>query len=173
MNTDNINTGTNTNTPPNSKPTTQSTNPIVKWMRNIGCSILLLLILCGGGYFYWKYYSVFGEGVKSGTLNFVVLKGDIFKTYEGKLIMEGVVSSGAGQIESNHFTFSIEDKELAQKLMRMSGQKVELQYKEYHGKLPWRGHSVFVVDSILSNEVVTQDTQPVEQVIIDAAATSI
>lgn len=127
-------------------------NPIVKWFRNIGCGLLLIVILACGGYVYWKYYSVFGEGVKSGTLNYVVLKGDVFKTYEGKLIMEGVVSAGQGQIESNHFTFSIEDEDLAQRLMRMSGEKVELNYKEYHGKLPWRGHSVYVVDSILSHE---------------------
>lgn len=169
MSTENI----NTNTTPDNTPTKRSTNPIVKWMRNIGCSILLLILLGSSGYVYWKYYSVFGEGVKSGVLNYVVLKGDIFKTYEGKLIMEGVVSSGQGQIESNHFTFSIEDKELAQRLMRMSGQKVELQYKEYHGKLPWRGHSVFVVDSILSNEEIQESIQPVEQTIIEATATSI
>lgn len=172
MNNDNINT-----TPPttDNKPTPQRTNPIAKWFRNIGCGILLLLVLGGGGYFYWKYYSVFGEGVKSGVLNFVVLKGDIFKTYEGKLIMEGVVSSGQGQIESNHFTFSIEDKELAKKLMRMGGQKVELQYKEYHGTLPWRGHSVFVVDSILSNTAIPQDapSQPVEKEVVEAVSTSI
>lgn len=163
----------NTNTTPDCTPAKKSTNPIVKWMRNIGCSILLLILLGSSGYVYWKYYSVFGEGVKSGVLNYVVLKGDLFKTYEGKLILEGVVSSGQGQIESNHFTFSIEDKELAQKLMRMSGQKVELQYKEYHGKLPWRGHSVFVVDSILSNEEIQESVQPVEQTIIEATATSI
>ena len=169
MSTENI----NTNTTPDNTPAKRSTNPIVKWMRNIGCSILLLILLGSSGYVYWKYYSVFGEGVKSGVLNYVVLKGDIFKTYEGKLIMEGVVSSGQGQIESNHFTFSIEDKELAQRLMRMSGQKVELQYKEYHGKLPWRGHSVFVVDSILSNEEIQESVQPVEQTIIEATATSI
>ena len=66
--------------------------------------------------------------------------------------MEGVASAGQGKIESNNFTFSIENKELAQKLMRMGGERVELQYKEYHGKLPWRGHSVYVVDSILSHE---------------------
>ena len=168
MSTENI----NTNTTPDSTPAKKSTNPIVKWMRNIGCSILLLILLGSSGYVYWKYYSVFGEGVKSGVLNYVVLKGDLFKTYEGKLIMEGVVSSGQGQIESNHFTFSIEDKELAQKLMRMSGQKVELQYKEYHGKLPWRGHSVFVVDSILSNEEIQENIQPVEQAIIETTATA-
>ncbi|MBR5003423.1 MAG: hypothetical protein IKY13_07945 [Bacteroidaceae bacterium] len=153
----------NNNTTPESKPTKTGINPIVKSLRNIGCGLLLLLILGGGGYFYWKYYSVFGEGVKSGVLNFVVLKGDIFKTYEGKLIMEGVVSSGQGQIESNHFTFTVENEELAKKLMRMSGEKVELQYKEYHGTLPWRGHSVFVVDSILSNEQVKKAPKPTEK----------
>ena len=153
----------NNNTTPESKPTKTGINPIVKLLRNIGCGLLLLLILGGGGYFYWKYYSVFGEGVKSGVLNFVVLKGDIFKTYEGKLIMEGVVSSGQGQIESNHFTFTVENEELAKKLMRMSGEKVELQYKEYHGTLPWRGHSVFVVDSILSDEQVKKAPKPTEK----------
>ncbi|MBR6758410.1 MAG: hypothetical protein IKM35_08060 [Bacteroidaceae bacterium] len=151
----------------------KKSHPIVKWFRNIGCVILLLLFLALGIFVYWKYYSVFGEGVKSGTLNYVVLKGDIFKTYEGKLIMEGVVSSGQGQIESNHFTFSIEDKELAERLMRMSGERVELQYKEYHGTLPWRGHSVYVVDSILSNEGVQEPVQSTEQTIIEAVSTSI
>lgn len=151
----------------------KKSHPIVKWFRNLGCVILLLLFLALGIFVYWKYYSVFGEGVKSGTLNYVVLKGDIFKTYEGKLIMEGVVSSGQGQIESNHFTFSIEDKELAERLMRMSGERVELQYKEYHGTLPWRGHSVYVVDSILSNEGVQEPVQSTEQTIIEAVSTSI
>lgn len=169
MSTENI----NTNTTPDNTPTKRSTNPIVKWMRNIGCSILLLILLGSSGYVYWKYYSVFGEGVKSGVLNYVVLKGDIFKTYEGKLIMEGVVSSGQGQIESNHFTFSIEDKELAQRLMRMSGQKVELQYKEYHGKLPWRGHSVYVVDSILSNQELPEPTKSVEETAVEVIQTQI
>ena len=157
------------NTP--KQPTQMS--PFTKAMRNIGCGLLLFIILITGGYFYWKYYSVFGEGVKSGTLNYVVLKGDIFKTYEGKLIMEGVVSSGQGQIESNHFTFSIENKELAQKLMRMSGKRVELQYKEYHGKLPWRGHSVYVVDSILSNDTPQATQKTAEQAVIEAVSTSI
>lgn len=151
----------------------KKTNPIVKWFRNVGCGVMLLVILAAGGYVHWKYYSVFGEGVKSGTLNYVVLKGDIFKTYEGKLIMEGVVSSGQGQIESNHFTFSIEDEDLAQKLMRMSGEKVELKYKEYHGKLPWRGHSVYVVDSILSHEEDNDSGKSTEETIVEVVSTSI
>ena len=38
---------------------------------------------------FFKFYFVFGEGVKAGELNFVVYKGYIFKTYEGKVIQAG------------------------------------------------------------------------------------
>lgn len=34
--------------------------------------VVLVLLLVFGGWFYYKYYFVFGEGVKSGTLNYVV-----------------------------------------------------------------------------------------------------
>lgn len=34
--------------------------------------------------------------------------------------------------------------------MRCSGKNLELHYKEYKGALPWRGISVYVVDSIIS-----------------------
>ena len=42
------------------------------------------------------------------------------------------------------------DKELAERLMLLGGQTVELHYKEYFGALPWRGFTKFVVDSIVS-----------------------
>ena len=49
---------------------------------------------------YYKYFFVFGDGVKSGHLNYAVKKGNIFKTYEGKLIQEGYRSKAAGTIQS-------------------------------------------------------------------------
>ena len=39
-------------------------------------------------------------------------------------------------------------------LMARSGDQFTLHYKEYLGALPWRGHSVYVVDSIISSEKV-------------------
>jgi len=51
-----------------------------KFMRRF----LLLLILGLGIFIYFKYFYVFGDGVKSGHLNYAVKKGNIFKTYEGK-----------------------------------------------------------------------------------------
>ncbi len=125
---------------------------IKRSLRNWGCGLLIVIALACAGYVYWQYYFVFGSGVKSGTLNYVVLKGNLFKTYEGKLIMEGIESRNQGQLQSNTFLFSIEDEALAQKLMRMSGKNVELSYKEYHDALPWRGYSAYIVDGILSEE---------------------
>lgn len=46
-------------------------------------------------FIYFRFYFVFGEGVKSGELNYVVYKGVIFKTYEGKLIQSGIRSKTA------------------------------------------------------------------------------
>ncbi len=120
-----------------------------KWRRFLWAT-MAVLVLGGGLFFYGRYYFVFGSGVKAGTLNYVVNKGYIFKTYEGTLIMEGIRSSGQGTIQSNQFVFSVEDAILADSLMRLSGRHVELQYKEYIGALPWRGYSNFVVDSLLS-----------------------
>ncbi|PUV25896.1 hypothetical protein [Sphingobacterium athyrii] len=113
--------------------------------------ILLLFLLVGfGSYGYWKYYYVFGEGVKSGYLNFAVKKGNIFKTYEGKLIQEGFGSAKTGGIASNQFEFSIEDDSIFHQLELNSGKYFDLRYKEYHGVLPWRGNTVYVVDKIIN-----------------------
>lgn len=111
-------------------------------------ALIILLVL--GGIIYYRYYFVFGEGVKAGELNYVVKKGYLFKTYEGKLIQTGLRSQSTGTIQSNEFEFSISDKDVAEKMMANSGKTYELHYKEYKNSLPWRGFSVYVVDKILS-----------------------
>lgn len=114
-------------------------------------SWLLLIIFLGlGAFIYYKYYFVFGEGVKSGYLNYAVKKGNLFKTYEGKLIQEGFGSGKAGGITSNEFVFSVDDDSIFQQLELNSGKFFDLHYKEYHGVLPWRGNTVYVVDRIVN-----------------------
>lgn len=103
-----------------------------------------------GSFFYVRYYFVFGSGVKAGTLNYVVKKGYVFKTYEGILIMEGFRTESRGTLQSNQFVFSVDNANLADSLMRLSGRHVELKYNEYLGALPWRGYSNFIVEEILS-----------------------
>lgn len=111
-----------------------------------------VIVLALAALVYFKFYFVFGEGVRNGELNYVIYKGVVFKTYEGKLIQTGFRSNNGQGLQSNTFDFSVEDKELAEKLMRESGKVLKLHYKEYKGKLPWRGHSKYIVDAIESSE---------------------
>jgi hypothetical protein len=97
-----------------------------------------------------RYFFVFGEGVKAGELNYVVKKGFLFKTYEGKMIQNGLRSKAPNTVQSYEFVFSVSNEAVAQKLMLNSGRIVLLHYKEYMGSVPWRGYSEFVVDSIVS-----------------------
>ena len=107
-------------------------------------------------WFFFKFYFVFGSGVKAGELNFIVYKGYVFKTYEGRLIQSGYNSkNNAGTIQSNEFNFSVKNENVAHQLERCAGKRVELHYNEYFGALPWRGMSKYVVDSVLSVETVT------------------
>jgi hypothetical protein len=112
--------------------------------------IVAVIVLILGGVFFYKYYFVFGRGVKAGELNYFVQKGYVFKTYEGKLIQSGYKGKVAGTIQSNEFQFSVSNERIAQQLMTASGKFVELHYKEYLGAIPWRGFSPFMVDSIIS-----------------------
>ncbi len=112
--------------------------------------IFLFLILALGTFVFVRYYFVFGTGVKSGELNYLVHKGVVFKTYEGKLIQSGFRADKPEGFQSNQFEFSVADKVLAEKLMLASGKNVQLHYKEYFSAIPWRGFTKFIVDSIIS-----------------------
>ena len=110
---------------------------------------LVVVLLVAAGIFWWRHYFVFGEGVKAGDLNYLVRKGYVFKTWEGKLIQTGFKTPNPGAIQSNEFDFSIVDDSLAVILERASGKFVELRYKEYIKPLPWRGMNRYIVIEIL------------------------
>ena len=112
--------------------------------------VIVILLLAGAGFVYFKFYFVLGEGVKAGELNQIVYKGWVWKTYEGRLIQTGFRGAKKGTgIQSNEFNFSVADKAVADSLMSCSGRVVELRYKEYNGMLPWRGMQKYVVYEIL------------------------
>ncbi|MBC6368656.1 hypothetical protein [Algoriphagus sp. AK58] len=117
----------------------------------------LVLLLVVGIFFWWKFYFVFGEGVKAGNLNYFVKKGVIFKTWEGRMVQEGFQSPTSGALQSNEFRFSVTDPEVAAILERNSGKHLELRYQEYNGMLPWRGTSVFVVTEVLNATPTSQE----------------
>ena len=113
---------------------------------------LIIILIVFAAFIWWRYYFVFGEGVKAGNLNFFVKKGFIFKTYEGRLIQDGFKSAAPGALQSNEFEFSVTTDSIAAVLERNSGKLVELRYKEYLHPLPWRGMSKYVVIEVLRAE---------------------
>ncbi len=117
------------------------------WLTFIVLAVLAFTI-------WWRYYNVFGEGVKSGELNYVVKKGNIFKTYEGKLIQSGLRSKAVGTVQSYEFEFSVTNDSIANVLMNNSGNYFDLHYEEFRHTIPWRGYSEFVVDKIISMKPV-------------------
>ncbi|SFK29263.1 hypothetical protein SAMN05216357_101179 [Porphyromonadaceae bacterium KH3CP3RA] len=137
--------------------------PTKKRMRKGLLWFLGILIVALGIFIYVRFYYVFGTGVKSGELNYLVYKGVIFKTYEGKLIQSGFRADKPGGLQSNQFEFSVEDKKIAEQLMISSGKNVQLHYKEYFGTLPWRGYTKFIVDSIIMIEEKPNSTDLEEE----------
>lgn len=132
-----------------------------------------LLLLALGGYIYFKFYfPVASEAVKSGELNYIMYKGYIWKTYEGKLIQAGINSNakrGNTGVQSNEFDFSVVDKEIAEQLMKNSGRVMSLRYKQYNGALPWRGMQRNIVYAIDHIEPRSNSLQDVPLSEIDAA----
>ena len=127
--------------------------------RRIITIITLVVLLVIAGVFYYRYYFVFGDGTKAGTMNYFVHKGVLFKTYEGRLIQAGFKAPAQGNIQSNEFMFSVTDEKVAKQLNDNAGAYVEVHYKEYFHTLPWRGVSEYVVDSVVSVQKVSP-TQP-------------
>jgi len=115
----------------------------------IGGLVSLLVLAALAGFLYFKFLWVFSDGTKTGELNSLTYTGYVFKTYEGEMILTGYGSkNAAGSVQSKTFKFSVEDPEVAQKLMDMTGLRVTVHYKEYKGALPWRGYERAVVDRV-------------------------
>ena len=117
--------------------------------KGIGLISGLLVLAILAGVFYFKFLWVFSDGTKTGELNSLTYTGYIFKTYEGEIILTGYGNKNSnGTVQSKNFKFSVSNKEVAEKLRQMTGLRVTVHYKEYKGRLPWRGYERAIVDSV-------------------------
>ena len=135
--------------------------------------VIVILLLVGAAFGYYKFFWVFSDGTKTGELNSLTYTGYIWKTYEGEMILSGYGSKGSmgGTVQSKIFKFSVDDKEVAERLRELTGQRVTVHYKEYKGALPWRGYERAIVDRIDNAEPVTPE--PANQLPFEASAEQI
>lgn len=116
----------------------------------LGWSSGLIILAVLAGVFYFKFLWVFSDGTKTGELNSLTYTGYLFKTYEGEIILTGYGNKNAsGTVQSKNFKFSVANREVAEKLRQMTGLRVTVHYKEYKGRLPWRGYENAIVDSVV------------------------
>lgn len=129
--------------------------------KTIGWTIAIIVAAALAGFLYFKFWWVFSDGTKTGELNSLTYTGYLFKTYEGEIILTGYGTKNAnGSVQSKNFKFSVANKEVAQELKNMTGQRVTVHYKEYKGALPWRGYEKAIVDKVEEEPMNFNSTVP-------------
>ena len=129
--------------------------------KTIGWTIAIIVAAALAGFLYFKFWWVFSDGTKTGELNSLTYTGYLFKTYEGEIILTGYGTKNAnGTVQSKNFKFSVANKEVAQELKNMTGQRVTVHYKEYKGALPWRGYEKAIVDKVEEEPMNFNSTVP-------------
>lgn len=107
--------------------------------------VVLILGLAVGSFFTFVPYS---DGLRAGQVIKLTKKGVIFKTYEGELNTMLMPSTNSqGTMTPNVWNFSIQNKEIADRVMKASatGERLELYYKEKYFKFPWQGDTKYFV----------------------------
>ena len=99
--------------------------------RWILVTVLALILLPAAGLAVWTWAALsfaYSSGERTGFVQKISNKGWICKTWEGELSM--VTQPG---IPPQLFTFSVRDQAAAQKLFKLGGQRVRLQYEQHRG----------------------------------------
>lgn len=108
----------------------------------------LLLVIVGFVVVWWRYYYTYSDGNRYGLLQKFSHRGNIFKTYEGELILSSVRGNANVPIASEKFYFSVTDENVAGKLNNLQGRPITVHYKEKKSAAFWRGDSNYIVDSV-------------------------
>lgn len=112
----------------------------------IWLSLLIVLILAISVYF--KYFYTYSDGYRVGLLQKFSHKGNIFKTYEGEMILSSVSSTSNVALASEKFIFSVVNKDIIRTLDTIQGQTVIVHYTQKKRPAFWRGDSEYLVDSV-------------------------
>ncbi len=135
-----------------STTTTQETPSFWQGIKRLGKLVLrwliILIILIGGIFIYWKYFYTYSSGYRAGLLQKFSSKGTFFKTYEGEMILSSVSSTSNVTLASEKFFFTLTNKSLVRQFDTLQGDMVIVHYRQKNGTIFWRGDSEYLVDSV-------------------------
>jgi hypothetical protein len=96
---------------------------------------------------YWFCFNVYSDGERTGMLTKLSRKGNIFKTYEGEMLI-GNFNQAPNVMVPEKFYFSVDNKALADTLMKIQGKRVSLKYVQFRRSLPWRGEEQYIATGL-------------------------
>jgi hypothetical protein len=130
------------------------TNPVAKeqprkksGFRKFLWRFCLIAVLVLAFLVYWFYFNVYSDGERTGLLTKLSHKGNVFKTYEGEVLI-GNFQQAPNVMVPEKFYFSVKSENLADTLMKLQGKIISLKYHQYRKTLPWRGESVYIVTDL-------------------------
>lgn len=109
-------------------------------MKSFIWKLILVILLIAGGFVYWFFFNVYSDGERKGTLIKLTKKGNVFKTFEGEMLL-----SCRQVVNPEKFYFSITDKILTDSLTNLQDECVQVTYIQHRRTLPWRGESEYIV----------------------------
>ena len=110
--------------------------------------VVIILLFAGAFFVWWQYYYTYSDGYRYGLLQKFSHRGNLFKTYEGEMILSSIKGNANVAIASEKFYFSVSDKSVAQQLDNLQGHAVTVHYKQKNKPVFWRGDSEYIVDSV-------------------------
>jgi hypothetical protein len=110
--------------------------------------VVIIILIVVGGWFYWKFYYTYSDGNRTGLLQKFSHKGNLFKTYEGEMVLSSVLQNNTTSFSTEKFYFSVDNNNVAQKLMNYEGRRIVVHYEQKNGALFWRGETAYLVDSV-------------------------
>lgn len=112
-----------------------------------------ILFLMLGLFVFWKYFYTYSSGIQGGKMQKISYKGNVFKTWEGYLLISLSANDNNFSFSTKEFPFSVTNDSLAHVLENYEGKKVKVRYHQKNGTLPWRGDTEYIVyDVILDPE---------------------
>ena len=119
-----------------------------RFVRRILVTIILALVIVLTVLLWWHYYYTYSDGYRYGLLQKFSHRGNIFKTYEGEMILSSVKGNVNVPIASEKFYFSVVNKDIVQQLDNLQGHMVTVHYTQKNSSAFWRGDSEYLVDSV-------------------------
>jgi hypothetical protein len=117
----------------------------IRWVTLIAVVVLAFI-------FWWKYYYTYSSGLMGGKMQKISYKGNVFKTWEGYLLISLTTSDNNISLTTKEFPFSVASDSIAHVLENYEGKRVKVRYHQKNGTLPWRGDTPYIVYEVVADE---------------------